>query len=84
MFWSPGGHKLADPAHHLLYIPFSPDMETGYKVFRREVIDGMVIRARRFNFEPEFTAKILKPSIAFMKCAHFLNPRVIRRAKRSS
>jgi hypothetical protein len=36
------------------------DMETGFKVFRRKVIDGMLIRARRFDFEPEFTVKVLK------------------------
>lgn len=36
------------------------DMETCYKVFRREVLDGMVLRSNRFGFEPEFTAKIAK------------------------
>ena len=32
-------------------------METCYKVFRREVLDGMNLRSNRFGFEPEFTAK---------------------------
>jgi glycosyltransferase involved in cell wall biosynthesis len=36
------------------------DMETCYKIFRREVLDGMVLRSNRFGFEPEFTAKIAK------------------------
>ena len=36
------------------------DMETGYKVFKKEVIKGMRLRAKRFDFEPEITAKILK------------------------
>ena len=36
------------------------DMETGYKVFRAEVIKGMRLRSNRFGFEPEFTAKIAK------------------------
>jgi glycosyltransferase involved in cell wall biosynthesis len=36
------------------------DMETGYKVFRKEVIKGIRLRARRFDFEPEITAKIMK------------------------
>ena len=36
------------------------DMETGYKVFRKEVIQGMHLKAKRFDFEPEITAKILK------------------------
>ena len=36
------------------------DMETCYKVFRREVMEGMTIRSNRFGFEPEFTAKAAK------------------------
>ena len=36
------------------------DMETCYKVFRREVIQGIKIEENRFGFEPEVTAKIAK------------------------
>ena len=36
------------------------DMETCYKVFRAEVIDGVTFKSQRFDFEPEFTAKIAK------------------------
>jgi glycosyltransferase involved in cell wall biosynthesis len=36
------------------------DMETCYKVFRREIIQGIVIEEDRFGFEPEITAKIAK------------------------
>ena len=36
------------------------DMETGYKAFRREVIQSMEIEEDRFGFEPEITAKIAK------------------------
>lgn len=36
------------------------DMETCYKVFRREVLSGIQIRSNRFGFEPEITAKIAK------------------------
>ena len=39
------------------------DMETCYKVFRREVLDGMVLKSNRFGFEPEFTAKIAKKKV---------------------
>jgi glycosyltransferase involved in cell wall biosynthesis len=34
------------------------DMETGYKVFRREVLDGITLKSERFGFDPEFTAKV--------------------------
>lgn len=36
------------------------DMETCYKVFRREIIQGIVIEENRFGFEPEITAKLAK------------------------
>ena len=34
------------------------DMETGYKVFRREVIESITLKSNRFGFEPEFTMKV--------------------------
>ena len=36
------------------------DMETCYKVFRREVLQGITLKSNRFGFEPEITAKIAK------------------------
>jgi glycosyltransferase involved in cell wall biosynthesis len=36
------------------------DMETGYKVFRREVLADLHLKSNRFGFEPEFTAKVAK------------------------
>lgn len=45
---------------NLLYGARITDMETGYKVFKKEVIDGIRLRANGFDFEPEITAKILK------------------------
>jgi glycosyltransferase involved in cell wall biosynthesis len=41
------------------------DMETGYKAFRREVIQGVTIRENRFGFEPEITAKLAKRRLVF-------------------
>ncbi len=43
-----------------LYRARITDMETGYKLFRKEVLEGINLRATRFDFEPEITAKILK------------------------
>ena len=45
---------------NILYGAKITDMETGYKVFRKEVIKDMKLKAKRFDFEPEITAKILK------------------------
>ena len=36
------------------------DMEVGYKVFRREVLDVLEFRSNRFGFEPEFTIKVAR------------------------
>ena len=45
---------------NILYGAKITDMETGYKMFRKEVIEKMNLKAKRFDFEPEITAKILK------------------------
>ena len=59
-FW----HMIANQMLTLTSNVFSnlnlTDMETCYKVFRREVLDGIVLKSNRFGFEPEFTAKIAK------------------------
>lgn len=36
------------------------DMETGYKIFRREIIQQIQLKSNRFGFEPEVTQKIAK------------------------
>lgn len=36
------------------------DMETGYKIFKKEVFQGIEIKSNRFGFEPEITAKVAK------------------------
>lgn len=43
------------------------DMETGYKVFRRDIINNIKLSANRFDFEPEVTAKILKKGIKILE-----------------
>lgn len=62
-FWNMIANKLLTLATNILYNAILSDMETCYKVFRAEVVRGMVIRARRFEFEPEITAKVLKQGI---------------------
>ncbi len=54
------GNKFVTWVTNILFNTNITDMETGYKVFRRSVLDGVTIRAQRFDFEPEFTAKVLK------------------------
>lgn len=44
---------------NVLYGARLSDMETAYKAFRREVVQGLHLRCVRFDFEPEITAKLL-------------------------
>lgn len=60
MFWHKMGNRFLTFLTNLLYNCTLTDMETGYKMFRREVVEGIFLRARRFDVEPELTAKILK------------------------
>jgi len=60
LFWHMVGNKFLTWITNLLYDAILSDMETGYKVFRAEVVRGIPLRARGFEFEPEITAKILK------------------------
>ena len=75
MFWHQLANQLLTLMTNILYDSILTDMETGYKVFRREVIEGMTIRAKRFNFEPEFTAKILKRKYRIYEVPITFNPR---------
>jgi glycosyltransferase involved in cell wall biosynthesis len=52
-------NRLLTWVTNLLYGARLTDMETGYKVFRREVLAGIRLRCVGFDFEPEFTAKVL-------------------------
>lgn len=75
MFWHMIANQLLTFATNLLYDTILSDMETGYKVFRREVLDGITLRARRFDFEPEFTAKMLKRKVRIFEVPISFNPR---------
>jgi len=75
MFWHMIANKLLTLLTNLLYNNILTDMETGYKVFRREVVSNLQIHARRFDFEPEFTAKILKRKARIFEVPITFNPR---------
>lgn len=75
MYWHMLANQLLTLATNLLYDTILSDMETGYKVFRRAVLDGMTLRARRFDFEPEFTAKVLKRRYRIFEVPITFNPR---------
>lgn len=51
------------------------DMETAYKVFRREALDGIRLRCVGFDFEPELTAKLLLAGRSIVEVPVRYNPR---------
>jgi len=75
MFWHMVANKLLTLMTNILYNTILSDMETGYKVFRREVIKDMPLHAKRFEFEPEFTAKVLKRGFRIFEVPITFNPR---------
>ncbi len=59
-FWHYCGNKLLTLITNILFNINLNDMETCYKVFRREALEGVEIKSDRFGFEPEITAKMVK------------------------
>ncbi len=59
-FWHSIANRMLTTLSNMFTNLNLTDMETCYKLFRREVIQGMKLRSNRFGFEPEVTAKIAK------------------------
>ena len=58
------------------------DMETCYKLFRREIIEGIDLKEDRFGFEPEVTAKISQIRCRVYECAINFTPRTVEEGKK--
>jgi hypothetical protein len=59
-FWHTLGNQFLTFISNMFTNLNLTDMETCYKVFRREIIQSITIKENRFGFEPEITAKIAK------------------------
>lgn len=59
-YWHMLGNKFLTFVTNVLYNSILTDMETCYKVFHVDVIRGIPLHAKGFEFEPEITSKILK------------------------
>jgi glycosyltransferase involved in cell wall biosynthesis len=82
MFWHMVANKLLTLMTNVLYNTILTDMETGYKLFRREVIQSITIRSNRFDFEPEITAKLLKKKVRIFEVPITFNPREYSEGKK--
>lgn len=90
-FW--GSRKTVLPIHlianksltiltNLLYGSRLSDMETGHKLFRKDILKKISIEANRFDFEPEVTVKILKLKILIVEVPIKVKPRSYKEGKK--
>lgn len=88
-----GKNKTILPAHlvankiltfltNLLYGGKLTDMETGYKVFKREITKNILLETDHFDFEAEITAKILKNKLSIIEIPITVNPRTYKQGKK--
>ncbi|GAC1400056.1 MAG: glycosyltransferase family 2 protein [Chloroflexota bacterium] len=63
LFWHLVGNRFLTLLTNLLFNSTLTDMETGYKVFRREVVESFQLRENDFRIEPEMTAQVLSNHI---------------------
>jgi glycosyltransferase involved in cell wall biosynthesis len=82
MFWHMVANMLLTLMTNVLYNSILSDMETGYKVFRAEVVKGLTLRSKRFDFEPEVTAKVLKNRHFIYEVPISFNPRQYSEGKK--
>lgn len=75
MYWHMVANKLLTFLTNILYNNILTDMETGYKLFKREVLETITIKSDGFDFEPEITAKLLKRRTRIFEVPITFNPR---------
>ena len=76
------GNKFLSFVTTILYGSVITDMETGYKVFTKEVIRDIKIKSNSFAVEPELTAKILKRGIKIVEIDIKTKPRSYKEGKK--
>ena len=82
LFWSKVGNKTLTFITNLLYNQRLTDMETCYKAFKRELMNDIPLRSRRFELEPEITSKFLKRGIHILEVPIHYDPRGFSEGKK--
>jgi glycosyltransferase involved in cell wall biosynthesis len=81
-WWHHWGNKLLTHATNVVTGMRLTDEATCYKVFRREVLDGLVLKEDRFGFCPEVTVKVSKLGIRFTEVPIHYRPRSRQEGKK--
>ena len=76
------GNRALTILTNLLFRSRLTDMETAYKVFRREVLEGIELRCVGFDFEPELTARLLLAGHPIIEVPIAYNPRRVDEGKK--
>jgi len=81
-YWHSVGNKLLTTFSNMVTNLNLTDMETCYKMFRREVIQKIRIEENRFGFEPEITAKVARLQVRIYEVAISYNGRTYAEGKK--
>lgn len=76
------GNRFLSLVTSILYGQWITDMETCYKLFPRKAMKNVKINAKRFDFEPEITAKLLKMGYKILEVPITTNPRGYNEGKK--
>ena len=75
------GNRLLSLVTNVLYSSTLSDMETCYKLFDAQVLEGLTVVSNRFDFEPEITAKVLRRGLPHLRGPDLLCRARARRGK---
>lgn len=81
-FWHYFGNKFLTWVTNVLYRARLTDMETCYKAFKSSIFLNLNIKAKRFDFEPEITARILKANLRIVEVPVTYNARYRKEGKK--
>jgi glycosyltransferase involved in cell wall biosynthesis len=83
-FWHSVGNKFLTTLSNMATNLNLTDMETCYKAFKREALDGIKLEENRFGFEPEITAKLSKRKLRIYEVAISYNGRTYEEGKKAN
>ncbi|KUK47014.1 MAG: Putative glycosyltransferase [Anaerolinea thermophila] len=82
LFWNKLANRFLTFTTNLLYGTHLTDMETGYKVFHKDVLKQMTLTSDGFEIEPEITALLLKKNIPILEVPIRFHPRAYHQGKK--
>jgi glycosyltransferase involved in cell wall biosynthesis len=82
LFWNKLANRFLTFTTNLLYGTHLTDMETGYKVFHKDVLKKLTLTSDGFEIEPEITARLIKRHIPIHEVPVRFHPRAYHQGKK--